>query len=253
MEAVLEARPAKNSPNLRLRVGTPPAKYAPWIESVVLIERLREVQALAGFSRLEAAGKIRPRNWRRCGEVRQSGCRRRRCEAKDCSCGSPKRKYRMAGESRTLEAQFFGAHRRWRAQRGSGAITGVSRAAIRAAALVVARPDPPVFGGMWIRGSQPEGTHLLVDAEDEEAMAGILIYTAAPDSEGTLGGLVTLGETANLEQHLDQALECLEICSSDPLCAETQPEQAFLSLHGSACHNCLFLAGNFLRARQSVS
>jgi len=44
-------------------------------------------------------------------------------------------------------------------------------------------------------------------------MAGILIYTAAPDSEGTLGGLVTLGETANLEQHLDQALEGLEICS----------------------------------------
>jgi hypothetical protein len=72
-------------------------------------------------------------------------------------------------------------------------------------------------------------------------MAGILIYTAAPDSEGTLGGLVTLGETANLEQHLDQALEGLEICSSDPLCAETQPEQAFMSLHGAACHNCLFL------------
>jgi hypothetical protein len=67
------------------------------------------------------------------------------------------------------------------------------------------------------------------------------IYTAAPDSEGTLGGLVTLGETANLEQHLDQALEGLEICSSDPLCAETTPEQAFMSLHGAACHNCLFL------------
>ena len=77
--------------------------------------------------------------------------------------------------------------------------------------------------------------------DDEESMAGILIYTAAPDSEGTLGGLVTLGETANLEQHLDQALEGLEICSSDPLCAETSPESAFMSLHGAACHNCLYL------------
>jgi MrfA Zn-binding domain len=77
---------------------------------------------------------------------------------------------------------------------------------------------------------------------DEEVMAGMLIYTAAPDSEGTLGGgLVSLGDAANLEQHLNQALEALEICSSDPLCAETQPEQAFLSLHGAACHNCLFL------------
>ena len=76
---------------------------------------------------------------------------------------------------------------------------------------------------------------------EDEPQAGILIYTAAPDSEGTLGGLVTLGETTNLEQHLDQALESLEICSSDPLCAETSPEQAFMSIHGAACHNCLFL------------
>ena len=29
---------------------------------------------------------------------------------------------------------------------------------------------------------------------DKEPMAGILLYTAAPDSEGTLGGLVALGE-----------------------------------------------------------
>ncbi len=29
-------------------------------------------------------------------------------------------------------------------------------------------------------------------------MAGILIYTAAPDSEGTLGGLVELGGPASL-------------------------------------------------------
>lgn len=78
-------------------------------------------------------------------------------------------------------------------------------------------------------------------AENENPMAGILFYTAAPDSEGTLGGLVTLGETNNLELHFEQALEGLEICSSDPLCAETQPEQAFMSLHGSAWHNCLFL------------
>jgi hypothetical protein len=37
-------------------------------------------------------------------------------------------------------------------------------------------------------------------------------------------------------------LEGLEICSSDPLCAETSPESAFTSLHGAACHNCRFLS-----------
>ncbi len=70
---------------------------------------------------------------------------------------------------------------------------------------------------------------------------GVLIYTAAPDSEGTLGGLVSLGETEALDRHIKQALECLAVCASDPLCAETQPDRAFLALHGSACHNCLFL------------
>jgi hypothetical protein len=74
-----------------------------------------------------------------------------------------------------------------------------------------------------------------------EPMSGILIYTAAPDSEGTLGGLVSLGETETLERHLDQALESLEVCASDPLCAETQLDQNVWSLHGAACHNCLFL------------
>ncbi len=52
---------------------------------------------------------------------------------------------------------------------------------------------------------------------------------------------MALDETANLEPHVDQALEGLEICSSDPLCAETQREQPSMSVHGAACHNCLFL------------
>jgi hypothetical protein len=70
--------------------------------------------------------------------------------------------------------------------------------------------------------------------------AGILIYTAAPDSEGTLGGLSALGATDRLEGLLQQALERSRYCSSDPLCAEHQP-QIDDSLHAAACHACLFL------------
>ena len=71
-------------------------------------------------------------------------------------------------------------------------------------------------------------------------MAGVLIYTAAPDSEGTLGGLVSLGEPQMLLRHLDQALEQLKLCTSDPLCAEHHPTRHGVSLHGAACHACLF-------------
>ena len=71
-------------------------------------------------------------------------------------------------------------------------------------------------------------------------MAGVLIYTAGPDSEGTLGGLVSLGKPATLERHLDQALDSMRLCSSDPLCAEHHPGKEGTSLHGASCHACLF-------------
>ena len=71
-------------------------------------------------------------------------------------------------------------------------------------------------------------------------MAGILIYTAASDSEGTLGGLVSLGEPAALARHLEQALAQAGLCSADPLCAEHYPWRDGVTLHGAACHSCLF-------------
>lgn len=76
--------------------------------------------------------------------------------------------------------------------------------------------------------------------EEGGPMAGILIYTAAPDSEGTLGGLVSLGEPKKLGYHIDQALEQMQLCTSDPLCAEHTPFQGTTSLHWAACHACLF-------------
>ena len=53
--------------------------------------------------------------------------------------------------------------------------------------------------------------------------AGVLLSTAASDSEGTLGGLVALGEARHLKRLLDQALEDAARCSTDPLCAEHVP------------------------------
>jgi len=70
---------------------------------------------------------------------------------------------------------------------------------------------------------------------------GILIYTAAADSDGTLGGLVDLGKPENLGRLLEQALNRSKVCSSDPLCSEHDPEKD-RSLHGAACHACSLVA-----------
>jgi hypothetical protein len=70
-------------------------------------------------------------------------------------------------------------------------------------------------------------------------MAGVLVYTAAPDSEGTLGGLVRLGNPEELGRLVRQALERARLCASDPLCSEHDPVKD-VTLHGAACHACLF-------------
>ncbi len=71
--------------------------------------------------------------------------------------------------------------------------------------------------------------------------AGLLIYTAAPDSDGTLGGLSRQGTAARMVSVLEGALASQRWCSSDPLCA--MGAHAFSEkASGAACHSCLLVS-----------
>ena len=76
----------------------------------------------------------------------------------------------------------------------------------------------------------------------DDPRSGILISTAVPDAEGTLGGLVSLGEPRELTRLFRRALTEARRCSSDPLCAERLPADPADFLHGAACHVCLFVS-----------
>jgi hypothetical protein len=94
-------------------------------------------------------------------------------------------------------------------------------------------------------------------SDPNRLMSGVLIYTASPDSEGSLGGLVDLGGSSRFPDLLSGALRQMTRCSSDPLCADHEPD-AHASINGAACHACqlvsetsceifnLFLDRNFL-------
>jgi Domain of unknown function (DUF1998) len=73
-----------------------------------------------------------------------------------------------------------------------------------------------------------------------EAAAGLLICTTASDSEGTLGGLVALSEPTRLQGLVRSALRRAARCSSDPVCAMRTPSDPEDFLHGAACHCCAF-------------
>lgn len=75
-----------------------------------------------------------------------------------------------------------------------------------------------------------------------EGRYGILLYTASPDAEGTLGGLVQ--QARHLELHLAHALDLGALCSNDPICAQHDPGQSLEErwLHGAACHGCTLIS-----------
>jgi hypothetical protein len=73
-------------------------------------------------------------------------------------------------------------------------------------------------------------------------MAGVLLYTAAGDSEGTMGGLVRMAQPARLRAVLDAALDDARWCSTDPVCMDAgEHGQGPESCNLAACHGCALL------------
>ncbi|KFD43438.1 hypothetical protein IU11_11505 [Cellulosimicrobium sp. MM] len=70
---------------------------------------------------------------------------------------------------------------------------------------------------------------------------GVFIYTTSSDEEGTLGGLVREGEHDRIGTALARAAERLNWCSNDPVCSESSP-QNLDGLNLAACHSCLLAA-----------
>lgn len=98
---------------------------------------------------------------------------------------------------------------------------------------------------------------IYANSDRPDTTAGILIYTASGDSQGTLGGLVRLGGPDKLIPLLVAALNDADVCSNDPVCKE-RDHQGSSSLNLAACHGCALTsetsceAGNRLLDRQLV-
>ena len=230
--------------DFRLRAERPPARFTDRIGQVVLAERLREVRALVGFTRVDSPDEPRGGErrwaplartaplWVPCAEVRGEGVFLRLAEAPLAAWEQQVSQSRRAGA-------FGTAWQQWRAARGlpPAPWPGVRFTLLHTLAHVLIREFALECG----YGAAGLAERLYAEPlPGGGRMAGLLLYTAAPDAEGTLGGLVELGDPERLNRLLAQALERARLCSSDPLCAEHEPERG--ALHGAACHACLFAA-----------
>ncbi len=224
-----------------------PSAYRDVLDSVLLLERLREVNALIGYTRVEAPEESanederppmanlcngRP-HWIPAGEVHGEGIFIRLDEAAIADwevLDAVKRRARLIEQG----------HQGWRNARGLDPEVGYP--SIRYIML-------HTFAHLLIRELALECGYnaasirerIYANDDDESPMAGILIYTAAADSDGTLGGLVELGKPENLGRLIEQALNRAVVCSSDPLCSEHNPSED-RSLHAASCHACTFVA-----------
>jgi hypothetical protein len=242
-----EPNPPTDYPHfMSKKVGTPPT-FSKQVSRVLLLERLREVNALLGFTRVEAPEATsdpneRPQmaklsrnkpNWAPANQVHGEGIFIQFDEQALVD-------WEALPEVKKVDQMLRGGHTGWRNSRHLDPIEGypgiryamlhtLSHLLIRELALECG------YNAASIR------ERVYADTAGESPQAGILIYTAAADSDGTLGGLVELGKPENLGRLLDLALNRSRICSSDPLCAEHDPVKD-RTLHAAACHACCLVA-----------
>lgn len=221
-----------------------PDGYDHLLQQVVLVSRLREVQALLGFTRLAAPDRRELEPVNRISLSRSSTptwvpAFEQRGEGVFLELPEPRvRDWERQVTDHPRVIALREAFRRWSRNRDRPVdetlpvprfllLHTMSHLLIRQVALECG------YGSSSIRERIYVGT-------TAEPATGILLSTAASDSEGTLGGLVALGQPAHLKRLLDNALTDAQRCSSDPLCAEHVPEDPSETLHAAACHACLF-------------
>ncbi len=215
------------------------------VASVIQVHRLREVQALVGFTRFEAVTRGVD------GEVAT--------DVKRAALGLdtdwfPAVENRGEGVFLELDGAAVKAWQRRKAVRARVALLGEGQERWNSRS---GRNDPFVGGATVMLHTL---SHLLIHAvsltcgypaasireriyrDAENGRYGLLLYTASADSEGTLGGLVE--QARRIADHLEAALDAARLCSNDPICAHHRPGQSLEERwrHGAACHGCVLVA-----------
>lgn len=238
-------------PDFQITEVPPPPDYRHYLRRVVLVEKLREVSACIGFTRITSPGDFaesgdlpkeyraplsrQAPSWVPAAEVRGEGIFLQFDE-------QTIQAWTAQPAVQAFERDVFQAHIQWRRARRlpepRDGFPGVRYMLLHSFAHALMRQVALECG--YTVASIRERIYALPPTDDAEPMAGILLYTAAPDSEGTLGGLVSLGAPHLLGRHIAGALDAMRLCASDPLCAEHTPLTEPQTLHGAACHACLF-------------
>ena len=223
-----------------MRPQSVPDSVSRWFSHLVRVVRLREVRALVGFTRIHPPGEpespnvaplsVRRLDWLPALEVRGEGIY---LELDSAAVNEWERRPSVVERIQVLE----GRHRAdWRDRFGDENLPPpVTPRKVLVHTLAHALMRQLTLDCGYSSTSLRE--RLYVGNEDP-AMAGLLIYTATTDDDGTLGGLQREGNPSRMERTIVAAIQAQAWCSSDPLCIEdVLTGSTGLSL--AACHACV--------------
>ncbi|QGL78875.1 hypothetical protein GPNADHDJ_03038 [Stenotrophomonas maltophilia] len=223
-----------------MRPQTVPAAVAEWFSHLVRVVRLREVSALKGFTRIHPPGdpdspniapiSSRRLDWLPAIEVRGEGIY---LELSSDALAHWEARDSVIQRIAVLDERHKAA---WRKRFGEDvAPSPVTPRQVLVHTLAHALMRQLTLDCGYSSTALRE--RLYVD-QGEASMAGLLIYTATTDDDGTLGGLQREGSPDRMERTIKAAIQAQAWCSSDPLCIEDLlVGENGMSL--AACHACV--------------
>ncbi len=228
-----------NSEEFEIRNETIPESLAPFLSRIVRVVRLREVRVLKGFTRINppegqstnfaklsqnrldwlpavdvrgegiflAINKTQLISWKQNESVKKRILRIQEEYDAECHNNSENRSHELS-----ITPEFILVHT-------------VAHVLMRQLTMECGYSSAALRERLYV---------------DEEGMAGLLIYTATPDTDGTLGGLQRQGKSERIERVIRGSIEAVQWCSSDPLCIEGIMAGPG-SCSNAACHACVLV------------
>lgn len=224
-----------------IRPQAMPAGLQPWFSRLVRVTRLREVRALTGFTRIQPPGDGQTGNiarlsattvdWLPAIEVRGEGIF---LELSPAALGAWEQKPEIVRRAAIINDRWIAE---WTGRFGAD---NAPPREITPRFLLVHTFAHALMRQLTLDcgySSTALRERLYIESQKTQ-MAGLLIYTATTDDDGTLGGLQREGDPTRIERSIRAAIAAQTWCSSDPLCIE-DIFSGDDSLSLAACHSCV--------------
>ncbi len=231
---------ASNKIHFKAEEDALPDPLKPFFSRVIRITRLREVRVLLGFTRVDAPdpdadeqanvvylNRGSTEKWLPAAEVNGEGVF---IEFNKETLNS----WVSSGDLPTLSKRYADCHKEFCEAKGW------TVPVLRDAVYVLMHTFSHLLIKQMSLSSGYSSSAIRERIYFGEKMSGILLYTGSADKEGSLGGLVELGNIDRLLPLIRDAFQEALLCTNDPECMSHYP--AGSNSNGAACHSCCMIS-----------